>query len=154
MKNKNQKILILNKDLIKYSKQIGIVECEIPEIVFDVVEYDRRNTEARERFGKEKSVTKANRVLGRCSRSRRMILVNINYKKAEIWKHKTIRGLKHYKKVTFGLREARAVLVHELVHYRFSYMQHGKKFEQRIKEILQGAEYPVKHITMPYTPYL
>jgi hypothetical protein len=37
-------------------------------------------------------------------------------------------------------------LVHELVHYRFDYMPHGAKFEQRIREILRGKVFPVKKL--------
>jgi hypothetical protein len=38
------------------------------------------------------------------------------------------------------------VLVHELVHYRFAYLGHGKKFEQRTKEVLRGRVFEPKHI--------
>ncbi|MDQ6865684.1 MAG: hypothetical protein M3044_17885 [Thermoproteota archaeon] len=33
-----------------------------------------------------------------------------------------------------------------LVYYRFPYMQHGKKSEQRVKEILKGKQFELKHI--------
>ncbi len=67
-----------------------------------------------------------------------------------IWK--VTKETKDYiwrKKVPYGLREARKVLVHELVHYRFDYMSHGKDFEKRINEVLSGREFPRKHITCP-----
>lgn len=38
-------------------------------------------------------------------------------------------------------------LVHELVHYRFAYLQHGKKFEKRINEILRGRIFEPKPIS-------
>jgi hypothetical protein len=33
-----------------------------------------------------------------------------------------------------------------LVYYRFPYMQHGKKSEQGVKEILKGKQFELKHI--------
>jgi hypothetical protein len=41
-------------------------------------------------------------------------------------------------------RDYQHTLVHELVHYRFEYLQHGAKFEQRIREILRGKVFPQK----------
>jgi len=38
------------------------------------------------------------------------------------------------------------VLVHELVHYRFAYLGHGKKFEQRVQEVLWGRIFEPKHV--------
>jgi hypothetical protein len=43
-------------------------------------------------------------------------------------------------------RDYQHTLVHELVHYRFEYLQHGAKFEQRIREILRGKVFPQKHL--------
>jgi hypothetical protein len=37
-------------------------------------------------------------------------------------------------------------LVHELIHYRFPYMQHGAKFEERTREILRGQVFEPEHI--------
>lgn len=58
---------------------------------------------------------------------------------------------RRYKGVTRSARETvkhkseyidfRNTLVHELVHYRFRYLQHGWKFEKRINEILRGRTF-------------
>ena len=53
------------------------------------------------------------------------------------------------KRVPYGLREARKSMIHELVHYRFMYMSQNQKFEERIKDILRGKEFPNKHIRCP-----
>jgi hypothetical protein len=37
-------------------------------------------------------------------------------------------------------------LIHELVHYRWPYLQHSKKFEQRIQEVRRGRTFEAKHI--------
>ena len=39
-------------------------------------------------------------------------------------------------------------LAHELVHYRFGYMGHGRDFEKRTKEVLRGRTFPKKHIDL------
>jgi hypothetical protein len=61
---------------------------------------------------------------------------------------------RRYKGVTRSARETvkhkseyidfRNTLVHELVHYRFRYLQHGWKFEKRINEILRGRTFEPK----------
>jgi hypothetical protein len=33
-----------------------------------------------------------------------------------------------------------------LIYYRFPYIQYGKKSEQRVKEILKGKQFELKHI--------
>ena len=136
MKNKNQKMEILKGDLIKYSKQIGIIDCEIPELVFYGEDFKAIHDPPRIRHGLHKS-----RVGGRhtgfrglCGIDARVILVNIR------GKNQSIRELRH-------------TLVHELIHYRFSYMSHTL-FEDRIKKILKGKQYPRKHITCPEFPLI
>lgn len=34
--------------------------------------------------------------------------------------------------------------MHELVHYRFAYLGHGKKFEERVDEVLRGGTFKPK----------
>jgi hypothetical protein len=36
--------------------------------------------------------------------------------------------------------------VHELVHYRFDYLQYGARFENRVREILRGKVFPQKQL--------
>jgi|SRR5919197_529956 hypothetical protein len=54
--------------------------------------------------------------------------------------------IKYKHKATY--KDIVKTLVHELVHYRFSYMSHGAKFEQRIKEILEGRIFEPKHVQL------
>lgn len=42
----------------------------------------------------------------------------------------------------------RNTLVHELVHYRFAYLRHGKKFEKQIDKILRGRTFETKSILL------
>jgi predicted metal-dependent hydrolase len=79
-----------------------------------------------------------------------MLLIRMDWTPKKVWKvtQRTKRFI-YKKKVLYGLREVRDTLVHELVHYRFPEMKHGRKFEARIKEILRGEEFPQIHITSP-----
>jgi hypothetical protein len=137
VKNKEAKMQRLKEDLVKYSKQIGIVDCEIPELVFygeefktkDCIHYARHGTSPGNLGGRHTGM------LGIASYYTRLIFVNI-------------RGRNQ------TLRELRQTLVHELVHYRFHYMSHGKEFEKRIRLILQGKPYPRKHLTYPQKPFI
>ena len=55
------------------------------------------------------------------------------------------KGWKRYITKPWNYRTQKETLVHELVHYRFPSIQHGKRFEQRIKEILRGKTFEPKH---------
>ena len=58
-----------------------------------------------------------------------------------------IVNVKHaYNKHKATYKDVVRTLVQELVHYRFSYMQHGRKFETRIDEILKGKIFEPKHV--------
>jgi hypothetical protein len=134
VKQKEQKMQRLKADLVKYSKQIGIVDCEIPELVFygeefkekDYIHYVRHGISPGNLGGRHTGM------LGIASYYTRLIFVNIR------GKNETLRELRH-------------TLVHELVHHRFRYMSHGKEFEKRVRFILRGKTYPRKHITYPQT---
>jgi hypothetical protein len=136
MKNKNHKMQVLRKDLIKYSKQIGILNCEIPKLVFYGEEFKVDSNAAEIRHGLKPSRRGGRHTTyyGLCSYYSRIIFVNIRTSRT--------------------LRELRMTLVHELVHYRFHYLSHGIKFEDRIKQILKGKGYSAKHITIPQLPYI
>lgn len=135
MKNKKQKILILRSDLQKYSKQIGIVDCEVPPLVFYGEEFKARSNESCRRHGRKESRIggKYTIMLGLCSTTQRLIFVNI-------------RGRRN-------LTQLRNTLVHELIHYRFKYMTHTL-MEKRIKLILGGKKYPIKHLHCPEAPFI
>jgi hypothetical protein len=115
-----RKALVLNQ-FRKYAEQIGITERDIPSIVFtrkEVLEMPKELTAGRR--------TVTHKCLGICFRRARTILIHVK-------KHRSLQELRH-------------TIVHELVHYRFSYLKHGKKFEHRIDHILRGKRYPVKDL--------
>jgi len=134
MKNKNQKMQVLKEELIKYSKQIGILDIEIPELVFYGEEYKEIVTPVLTRHGLSSNRGgRYTKKFGHCSYYYRIIFVNI-------------RANRH-------LRELRNTLVHELCHYRFRHISH-KLIHRRIKLILKGKQYPKKHITYPQVPFI
>ena len=135
MKDKKQKILVLKEDLQKYSKQIGILDCEVPTLVFHGEEFKKRSDESCKRYGRKESRIggKYTTMFGLCSTTERLIFVNIRGKR--------------------NLTQLRKTLVHELVHYRFKYMSHTL-MEKRIKLILSGKEYPKKHLHCPEVPFI
>jgi hypothetical protein len=80
---------------------------------------------------------------GICYKEERVIYVNANIRKVEYRQYKGVKYTEAYKKrrkATY--RDILHTLVHELVHYRFTKMRHGKHFELRIREILGGRVFP------------
>ena len=103
----------------KYSDQIGITAHDRPHIVFtgkEVLAMPKELTAGRR--------TVTYKYLGICFRRAKTILINVK-------KHRSLEDLKH-------------TIVHELVHYRFSYLKHGTKFENRISLVMAGKKYKVK----------
>jgi hypothetical protein len=137
LRNKKVKESVLRADLIKYSRQMGIIDCEIPELVFYGEEFKQKVNEStmvsKYGFPQYHRGGKHTRFGGICDIYSRLIFVNLR-------KNSVSRK---------SIRDLRNTLVHELVHYRFMYMSHGRKFEKRIKEILQGKQFPRKHIEIP-----
>jgi hypothetical protein len=137
LKSKNQQRL--QQDKTRICRQIGILPGEEPRLVMDRKEM-RSLVQSRNQYNK------AGR--GECVVAIRTIIVDAGlrvhhpsrqYKgfrnpKRELVKHKS------------KYMDFRNTLVHELVHYRFPYLQHGEKFEQRIQEILGGRTFEPKHI--------
>ena len=39
-------------------------------------------------------------------------------------------------------KQLKYVIAHELIHYRFPYLSHGDKFEQKVKQIVKGKQFP------------
>jgi hypothetical protein len=120
----------LNEDLVKYCKQIGITG--VPRLILDRKEMHAILVNA----GKRKRCAG----WGQCFRSMQTIFVDtgirIHYpsRRYKGVKLPTRELVKHKSKYT----DFRNTLVHELVHYRFAYLRHGKRFEKRINEILRG----------------
>jgi hypothetical protein len=96
---------------------------------------------------------------GECDWQHRAIFVNARQNQYQIARYLTKLGRKrtgyraYYKTVKATYRYKLQTLVHELVHYRFPSMQHGRKFEQRIKEILSGTQFEPKHLTQSFNAF-
>jgi hypothetical protein len=133
LKDKEHKKQVLQSLLPKYCKQLGIVDCEIPYLTFNGVEFRELNNEATQRLGYKYSRAggEYTSVYGYCSLLRRLIFLNLHTRNRD-------------------LRELRKCLVHELVHYRFPSLNHGREFHERIDKVLRGKSYPMKHISRPY----
>jgi hypothetical protein len=72
-----------------------------------------------------------------------VIYVNTNIRKVGYRQYKGVKYTEAFKKrhkATY--KDILHTLVHELVHYRFTKMRHGKRFELRIREILGGRVFP------------
>src|SRR5918911_4319511 len=109
----------IEKTVTEYGQQIGITAHEMPNIVFT-----RRELLAMPKELTAGRRTVSHKYLGICFRSARTILINVK-------KHTSYEDLKH-------------TVVHELVHYRFRYLKHGMRFENRISLIQRGKGYEVK----------
>lgn len=123
MKNKNQKMQVLKEDLIKYSKQIGILDSEIPQVAFG--KKDLMILRPKKRYP-----TKRSNLLGCCYAELRLLFVNLESPQLK------------------NMRDIRKVLLHELLHYRFEHLSH-KEMDKRMTFIKQGKAYPEKHIERP-----
>jgi hypothetical protein len=137
VKKKHMQRLLIDFD--KYCKQIGILEEEKPRLVTDRKTMD----ELKQTFNdKGRGRSTANNY-GICYNEERVIYVNakISKKRARLYKHVkyTTAFAKEHKA---RYRDILHTLVHELVHYRFTKMVHGKRFEMRIREILGGRVFP------------
>lgn len=140
MKNKVR----LQQDHIDICKQIGILDSEVLRLVFNRRELNALVT--KQRGPRHRAGSK--NTLGRCCYSIRTIFVNeFGPKDGRIgeWVPMRKKGWKRYITKPWNYRTQKETLVHELVHYRFPSIQHGKRFEQRIKEILRGKTFEPKH---------
>jgi hypothetical protein len=142
--NDIHKIRLLKQDLVKYSKQIGIIDCEIPELVFYGRDFNENIKEIYEKHGISQKLDYLpggpydDHPRGIAVGHKRIIFVNLN----------PIEPLAD----TYPY--LRFCLIHELVHYRFRYIPHGSRHMKRIERILlQGKKYSRKHITVPQVPY-
>src|SRR5919197_4374044 len=136
----------LYTDLARYAKQIGILPNEVPKLIINRKEMQELLLTKRPRTGNPR-VDKRVAAYGACDLSLRTIFVDASRR---IQTHKIYKGF-HYPKMELSehkvtYRDLLKTLVHELVHYRFSYMSHGAKFEQRVKEILEGRIFEPKHV--------
>jgi hypothetical protein len=86
--------------------------------------------------------------LGRCLWNIRTIYVAERTAGGYIRERKPMRRKGWYRLIRrrWTYRTMRRTLVHELVHYRFPELDHGSRFEERIKEVLRGNRFEPKHI--------
>jgi hypothetical protein len=144
----------LHADLIKYCDQIGIIAEERPTLILDRKQYY-------EIKGKRRAAG-----YGECNWQLRTIFVDCGirkysyrtYRKAGVapnydkpgyfYKLSSHNRSVEYRKVKANYRAKLHCLVHELTHYRFGYMSHNKHFERRIREILSGRTFPIKHVDL------
>jgi hypothetical protein len=117
----NGRLWILQQ-VSKYAEQIGIIEKDRPAVVFtrkELLAMPKEFTEGRR--------TVAHKYLGICFCGAKTIFINVK-------KFRSTQDMKH-------------TIVHELVHYRFRYLKHGKRFEDRINLILsKDKRYPAKDL--------
>ena len=112
---------VFNK-VAKYSSHIGIPEKDVPKVVFsrmEVLGLPEELTAGRR--------TVTHRYLGLCFRRANMIFISVK-------RHTTFHALEN-------------TIVHELIHYRFRYLKHGRLFQDRISLIIKNEKkYPPKEL--------
>lgn len=148
----------LQRDLVKYSRQIGLEE--IPYLTFDPKEFKERIVEYWKNKGVNYHQRNREKALGRCHDESKTILLNQN-KHGYTWEDDRNKNGEKIKVRQYGQTYHRKrkikinyifwkkVLIHELVHYRFDKLQHGAKFEKRIREILCGRVFPAMNSNIP-----
>jgi hypothetical protein len=141
----------LQQDKTRICKQIGILPCEEPRLVLDRKEMRSLIT------GKTQN-SKRIAGLGECHPEIRTIFVDASYRLTQrtfsdgkpMYHGQYDLETERYKwcpaKRRTTYKDFLQTLVHELVHYRFAYLGHSKKYEQRIKEILRGRTFEPKHV--------
>jgi hypothetical protein len=131
----------LTDDFKRYTKQMGIMTNDMPQLVTD-----RKTMEQiRDTWPDKSNHRSSTRSYGICYREKNVIFVNSKSRLADYKRYKGAKYSQHYlSKHKMVYRDYLRTLIHELVHYRFDYLQHGAKFEQRIREILAGRVFPEK----------
>lgn len=148
MKQSN-KDRLLNQDLPRFCKQIGILPGEEPKPILNTKQMNELDL-AHSDVQSQKAICSG--YLGVCFSSLRIIYVresphlrNGKFRKKEYFKNSRKYAYKSVPK-RWNYSEQLWTLVHELVHYRFRNLQHGWTFNQRIREILRGEAFEQKHI--------
>jgi hypothetical protein len=113
----------------------------MPQLVTTINEMERIGAEKGKKFSGLRNC------YGRCFIKDRIVFVNTNTRVCKYKTYMRVRYSQYYMskhKATY--RDCQHTLVHELIHYRFRYLQHGATFEQRIREILHGKVFPQKQL--------
>jgi hypothetical protein len=145
---KTNNIYRLHEDLIRISKQVGILPEEIPQLITDrdKMHYLKLHNPRFARTGNE-IMDKRTAGYGECATFARTIFVDINRRKYHrITYHRKGSRYRVVKYVKARYADFLHTLVEELTHFRFPYLQEGRELEKRIQEILKGKEFPPKHI--------
>lgn len=125
----------LDDDFIKYCNQLGIIDR--PRLIKSKKEMHIIQTEA----GQKKDAGG----WGSCHWKLGVVFVNCGKrlhnpsKDYKGWNNPKREQVKHKSKYI----DFRNTLVHELVHWRFPKLRHGKKFEERIYEVLRGKKFEI-----------
>jgi hypothetical protein len=139
----------LSTDLIRICDQIGILPNERPRLVTNRKEmHDIKLNDPHCYKSGNPIADKRTGGYGQCSYSLRTVFVDA--------------APRHYQRITYHGRKAKRyriirrvkatykdklhVLIEELVHYRFAYLQEGRNLEKRIQEVLRGRTFEQKHI--------
>jgi hypothetical protein len=145
MKNKKSVIPKLEADLVKYCEQIGIRQP--PKLVFS---FEAHEKACEHEGGGGRSYKN---YLGMCCRDHGVVTVDLKtprstvntvYKWVKCKKSSPYATMKHLKRVPWAYREARQVLVHELVHYRWKSFDEGRRQWLRVREILAGKTFELE----------
>jgi hypothetical protein len=135
--------LRLIEDFNKYTKQIGILDEEKPALIVDRKTMD----DIRSKWPDGGRGRSTSRCYGICYWEQRTIFVNLNKRIANYKSYKGAKYSQHYlSKHKKTYRDYLQTLVHELVHYRFKSLGHGKEYEKRITDILHGKVWPEKKL--------
>ena len=125
----------LHKDLEKYSRQIGISEVDIPDLVTDKYQCRKAMMERSDDFSiSNKMYYCLKGKAGGCFQELKLIYVNCH--------QRYLVGKQNEKEKSLKYRNFLLGLIHELVHYRFDELEHGREFDQRINEIIRGKTFP------------
>jgi hypothetical protein len=123
--------------LAKYARQIGILPNEVPKLIINKKEIQELLLTKSQMNAPELYKDKSKTPYGLCISNIRAIFVDVH------------RIIEEEIQSTDCLHTAfmqDTTLVHELIHYRLPYMQHGAKFEERTREILRGQVFEPEHI--------
>ena len=148
MKQKTKEQL-QNIDFPKYCKQMGILESDGLRFITNRKEFEQLAAK-HDDAGAHRAIDR--RCLGKCHCDIRAIFVNENPCVKHGIIHRTVHGkgrMKQYYKIVpkkWNYYEQRHTLIHELIHFRFPHMKHGRAFDDRIEEILKGRTFEPKHI--------
>jgi hypothetical protein len=123
----------LHKTVARVSEQIGIKKP--PKLFLNRMEYSK----LRKRHGYSRRVGLSK--YGECLREAKAIFVNTRMKWICVleFNTKSRRWVRYHGKPRF--EDFVRTVIHELVHYRWSSMRHGKHFEKRVDAVIGGERF-------------